>query len=157
MSPDGSMAPGWGFCLGFSAAGLFVVWGHALRPNRAAAEAPLASAQGSSAAASPVETGPERLKQQVRVTVETNAPPAASVTTNAPARSLKWDIAWKDWDERFMLCFPREYSHQTPDSQGCSAITRLNPVLLVHYSATEELTEELHSQDRPDMFTRFRK
>jgi hypothetical protein len=43
--------------------------------------------------------------------------------------------------ERFMLCFPREFSHQTSDSQGYSVTTRLNPILLVHYSATEESTE----------------
>jgi hypothetical protein len=43
--------------------------------------------------------------------------------------------------ERFMLCFPKEFSHQTVDSQGYSATTRLNPILLVHYSATEEFTE----------------
>lgn len=92
------MAPGWGACLRLSVAVLFAVWGQALRPDRAAAEVPLASAQSPSAAASPAETGPERLKKQVRITVETNAPPAASVTTNGSARSLKWDIAWEDWD-----------------------------------------------------------
>ena len=42
---------------------------------------------------------------------------------------------------RFMLCFLREFSHQTADSQGYSATTRFNPILLVHYSATEEFTE----------------
>jgi hypothetical protein len=47
--------------------------------------------------------------------------------------------------ERFLLCFPSKFSHQTADSQGYSATTRLNPVLLVHYSATEELTEEAAS------------
>ena len=45
--------------------------------------------------------------------------------------------------ERFMLCFPSKFSHQTADSQGYSATTRLNPILLVHYSATEEITEGL--------------
>ena len=38
------------------------------------------------------------MKKQARVTVDTNAPPAASATTNAAAKSFKWDVAWKDWD-----------------------------------------------------------
>jgi hypothetical protein len=40
-----------------------------------------------------------------------------------------------------MLCFPSKFSHQTAVSQGYSATTRLNPILLVYYSATEEFTE----------------
>jgi hypothetical protein len=45
--------------------------------------------------------------------------------------------------ERFMLCFPRENSHQILGSQGYSGTARLNPILLVHYSATEEFTEAI--------------
>ena len=43
--------------------------------------------------------------------------------------------------ERFMLCFLRKFSHQILGSQGYSATTQLNPILLVHYSATEAFTE----------------
>jgi phosphate-selective porin OprO/OprP len=44
-------------------------------------------------------TGPERLKDQTRVTVETNVPPAiAGAGTNAAARSSEWNVSWKDWD-----------------------------------------------------------
>jgi hypothetical protein len=58
-----------------------------------------------------------------------------------------------------MPCFPREFSHQTADSQGYSATTRLNPILLVHYSATEEFTEGVRDElaypasGRTDLFS----
>jgi len=44
-------------------------------------------------------SGPDRLKEQVRVTVETNAAPADVVAlTNPPPKSLTWDVGWKRWD-----------------------------------------------------------
>ena len=46
-----------------------------------------------------------------------------------------------------MLFLPREFSHQTADSQGYSVTTRLNPILLVYYSATEEFTEGVPLRD----------
>jgi len=48
----------------------------------------------------PDEEGPRRLKQQVRITIETNAPPDLSAT-NAPApkaKSLIWSSSWNGWD-----------------------------------------------------------
>jgi phosphate-selective porin OprO and OprP len=49
---------------------------------------------------SQAKTGPERLKQQARVTIETNAPPAGA-TTNAAAFKEKvytWKPSWEGWD-----------------------------------------------------------
>ena len=46
------------------------------------------------------DEGPDRLKEQVRVTVETNALPAGT-TTNAVTRNEKsfhWSLSWEGWD-----------------------------------------------------------
>jgi phosphate-selective porin OprO/OprP len=46
------------------------------------------------------EAGPEGLRQRVRITVETNAPPAQD-TTNAvapKAKTFNWYSGWKGWD-----------------------------------------------------------
>jgi len=89
--------PAWTSCLGVSVAVLFTVCGHALRLDCVeAAEAPQASAQISSAAVSPAEEGPERLKKQVRITVETNASP---VSGPAPKKkSSQWKVTWEGWN-----------------------------------------------------------
>ncbi|HOC00577.1 MAG TPA: porin [Verrucomicrobiota bacterium] len=51
------------------------------------------------AAYSSEETGPGRLKEQTRVTVETNALASAGATgTNAPPRQFDWDLSWGGWD-----------------------------------------------------------
>ena len=45
-------------------------------------------------------TNPNRLKQQTRVTIETNAAPAG-ITTSGVARKAKafdWESSWKGWD-----------------------------------------------------------
>jgi phosphate-selective porin OprO and OprP len=48
----------------------------------------------------PALSGPQALKQQVRVTVETNALPAGAVTNAAPAKekSFQWNFAWEGWE-----------------------------------------------------------
>ncbi len=48
----------------------------------------------------PAQEGPERLKQQVRITVETNTTPA-SVSSNGVApkeKSFQWGAKWSGWD-----------------------------------------------------------
>ncbi len=45
--------------------------------------------------------GPERLKKEIRVVVETNAPPAAGIATTAPPqkeKSFRWKFSWEGWD-----------------------------------------------------------
>ena len=92
--------PGLGSCLGLSVAVLFMVCGQALSPASAAApETPQISAQTSSTAVSPAAEGPERLKRQARITVETNAP--SGVTTNGippKEKSSQWKARWEGRD-----------------------------------------------------------
>ena len=62
-------------------------------PPSAAAEPPGATL--------PVLSGPQRLKQDVRVVIATNPPPAAVGGTNSAPRktkSFKWEFAWRGWD-----------------------------------------------------------
>jgi phosphate-selective porin OprO and OprP len=49
---------------------------------------------------SPIGSGPATLKQQVRITVETNAPPAVGSTNGvAPKdKSFEWKFSWEGWD-----------------------------------------------------------
>ena len=91
------MVPDRGSFLGLSVAVLFAVFGHALRPERVAgAETLLASTQTSSATAAPVEEDPERLKNEVRITVETNTLPASG---SAPKeKSSHWKVQWEGWN-----------------------------------------------------------
>jgi phosphate-selective porin OprO/OprP len=54
--------------------------------------------ESSSSASGPGERpGPEQLKQDVRVVVDTNAPPASAGTTNAQ-KSMRWQVEWRGWD-----------------------------------------------------------
>jgi phosphate-selective porin OprO/OprP len=65
-----------------------------------AAQAPQSLPQLSSQSEPENEGGPEQLKQQIRVTVETNVPPA-EVATNAVAtkeKSFQWKFSWEDWN-----------------------------------------------------------
>jgi phosphate-selective porin OprO/OprP len=65
-----------------------------------ASEASQTSAPTSSDTASQADAGPKRLKQQVRVTVETNAP-ALEATTNAAnlkPTSFHWKFSWEGWN-----------------------------------------------------------
>jgi phosphate-selective porin OprO/OprP len=71
----------------------------------AAARIYAAEASGSEAAPSPgndseIDAGPERLKQQVRMTVETNAPPAGAPTDAAKpeGKSFQWNLSWEGWN-----------------------------------------------------------
>jgi phosphate-selective porin OprO/OprP len=45
------------------------------------------------------ETGPERLKQEVRVTAETNTPGAVGATSSVKAgeKSFQWKVSWDGW------------------------------------------------------------
>lgn len=72
-----------------------------LAPDRlTAAEAAPALAPIPPNPASSDEEGPAHLKQQVRITVETNAVPAAAATngTAPKAESFRWNLAWAGWD-----------------------------------------------------------
>jgi len=87
--------------LGLSVALCFAIHSDAVRHDRlVAAEHPRTSAQIPSDAASPDGEGPRRLKQQVRITIETNVPPELAATNAvAPkAKSLTWDSSWQGWD-----------------------------------------------------------
>jgi phosphate-selective porin OprO and OprP len=86
-----------GSCFGLSVAVLFTVCAHALHPGPvAAAEVPPTSAQTSSAAGPPAEEGPERLKKQARITVETNALPASGPAPKE--NSFQWKATWEGWN-----------------------------------------------------------
>jgi phosphate-selective porin OprO/OprP len=76
---------------------LFSVGCQALLPGRVAgAEATQASGQVASAAVPPAEEGPERLKKEARITVETNALPASG---SAPKeKASQWKVTWQGWN-----------------------------------------------------------
>ena len=86
-----------GFCLALPLAVLFALSGHALRPGcLGAAEATQGSGQISAAALPPSDEGPERLKTETRITVETNALP---VSGSAPKeKSSQWKVTWQGWN-----------------------------------------------------------
>ena len=91
------MVPGRRSCLGLSAAVLFSVCCQALLPGRVAgAEATQASGQVASAAVPPAEEGPERLKREARITVETNVPPASGSVPKG--KSSLWNVTWDGWN-----------------------------------------------------------
>jgi phosphate-selective porin OprO/OprP len=58
------------------------------------------AAHSSSNSVSQAKTGPEGLRQRVRVTVETNAPPAGATTNAVAARekSFDWESSWEGWN-----------------------------------------------------------
>jgi phosphate-selective porin OprO and OprP len=72
----------------------------AFLPTRSqASEVPATATLSSSNPLLQTEVGPERLRQHVRVTVETNAP-LVGVATNAAvpkAKSFHWGFFWEDW------------------------------------------------------------
>jgi phosphate-selective porin OprO and OprP len=76
---------------------LFTLSGRALRPDYlGAAETPRATESSSSAALPPAEGGPELLKKEARITVETNALP---VSGPAPKeKSSQWKVTWQGWN-----------------------------------------------------------
>jgi phosphate-selective porin OprO and OprP len=64
-----------------------------------------ADASGTASLSSPnngsqTEVGPQRLKQHVRVTVETNVPPIEATTNaaNPKEKSFQWKISWEGWN-----------------------------------------------------------
>jgi phosphate-selective porin OprO/OprP len=82
-------------------ASIFAILVIALLPARV----PASEASGTETLSSPnngseTEVGPKRLKQQVQVTVETNALPVGA-TTNAVApkeKSFQWKFSWEGWN-----------------------------------------------------------
>jgi phosphate-selective porin OprO and OprP len=95
LSLRGKTAPGFVTVLVFAALALALPLAQVH-----AAEAPQEEAHSASNSVSQTEAGPARLKQQVHITVETNAPPAGS-TTNAvtpKAKSFQWKLSWESWD-----------------------------------------------------------
>jgi phosphate-selective porin OprO and OprP len=82
--------------LGLPMAVLFAICGNAHPSERLASAESDGSKQVSSTAATQAEQGPEQLKKQVRVQVETNAPP---VSGSAPKeKSSHWNVKWQGWD-----------------------------------------------------------
>jgi len=79
---------------------MFAALVHALSPIQAyASEAASLAADGSSAAVSSAGSGPQGLKHQVRVTVETNAPTGTDADAATPKEIFfKWKFSWEDWD-----------------------------------------------------------
>jgi len=80
---------------------LITAFGSAYQRDRAfAAEVSPAANASRSNAVSQVEEGPERLKREVRITVETNAVPAAAATHGATPKeeSFQWKFAWDGWN-----------------------------------------------------------
>ena len=85
---------------GLATALILAAFAHALPPARVdAVGASPATADVSSNGVSQPDR-PERLKQQVRITMDTNAAPAAA-TTNAvspKAKSFDWKSSWEGWN-----------------------------------------------------------
>ena len=76
---------------------ILAVSGHAPRQSQAsAAEVALPPAQVPSDPAASAEQGPDRLKKQVRITVETNSPPASGKPPRE--KSLHWEARWEGWN-----------------------------------------------------------
>ena len=62
-------------------------------------------------------SGPEALKQKVRIVVDTNAPPASGETNATPAKksSFEWKFAWDGWDGLYVGISKKKPFHlQTP-------------------------------------------
>jgi phosphate-selective porin OprO/OprP len=74
---------------------------HLLPPAQVHASEPSPpAAHSSSNSVSEAKTGPEGLRQRMRVTVETNAPPAGATTNAVAARekSFDWKSSWEGWN-----------------------------------------------------------
>ena len=85
--------------------------------------APPSAASEPPGATLPVLSGPQRLKQNVRVVIATNPPPAAVGGTNsAPGKtkSFKREFAWRGWDGLHM-----EAVQQTPLTNPLSSVAIL--------------------------------
>jgi phosphate-selective porin OprO/OprP len=69
-------------------------------PLSVAAQGHQAAPASPSNTLSKAESGPQHLKKQVRITVETNLPPAAAATNQvAPKqKSFQWKSSWDGWD-----------------------------------------------------------
>ena len=87
------------------AAGILIVvltaLGSAFLHDRAvAAEVSPATAASPSNTVSQAEEGPERLKGEVRITVETNAAPAAAAANGVTPKekSFQWKFTWDGWN-----------------------------------------------------------
>src|SRR6266404_7546165 len=82
-----------------------------------AAEGPPVQAQSpprtnTAPAATDPESGPERLKKEVRISLATNAPSAAVGATNAaalPEKGFKWNFSWRGWEGLYI-----EVTERTP-------------------------------------------
>jgi phosphate-selective porin OprO/OprP len=95
------MAPSNGPAAGILKALLFTALCHAFsRDVAVAGDVPPATTAISSNAVSQAKEGPERLKSEVRITVETNAAPAAAATNGVPpkVKSFHWKFAWDGWN-----------------------------------------------------------
>ena len=100
MSLKGAIAPRSGPAAGILAVWLIGAFGDTLTHGRAvAAELSPATAATSSNSVSRAEEGPDRLKGEVRITVETNAAPAAAATNGVTPKekSFHWSFTWDGW------------------------------------------------------------
>ena len=101
VSRKGAMAPRSGPAAGILTVLLIMAHGNAFLHERAvAAEVPPATTATSSNAVSQAEEGPERLKGEVRITVETNAAPAAAAANGVmpKEKSFQWKFTWDGWN-----------------------------------------------------------
>jgi phosphate-selective porin OprO/OprP len=101
MSLKRGTAPGRSIALGLVTGLMLAALGCALLAAQVhASEASWTTAHSSSNGLSQTEVGPEWLKHQVRITVETNALPAGA-NTNAvtpKVKSFDWKASWEDWN-----------------------------------------------------------
>jgi phosphate-selective porin OprO/OprP len=95
VNPDRSIGPDRGACLGLSVAVLLTLSVFRSDPV-AGAETAQASDQVGLAAVSPAEEGPERLRKEDRISVETNTLPVSGVAPKE--KSSRWDVTWEDWN-----------------------------------------------------------
>ncbi|HOW64401.1 MAG TPA: porin [Verrucomicrobiota bacterium] len=102
MKPDRTRAQDRWFSVGLLATLLFTVGSPGVSHARDAttAKAEPASAQTSSDTTAPADEGPERLKRQVHLTLETNTLAVSDTTTRVvpKEKSSQWKATWEGWD-----------------------------------------------------------
>jgi phosphate-selective porin OprO/OprP len=109
-----------------------------LAGSSAPATQPEVTASSTATEATESEVNPKRLEKEVRISIETNAPPATGSTTNAAApqeKHFKWDFSWRGWDglhmeftEQTRLKNPRQLMGWRPGDTNVAPIVRLDRV-----------------------------
>jgi len=114
---------------GCVAAMLLVLNGLADTPDPGAG----ASIASGAAPAEGTTSGPQALKQQVQIVVDTNAPPSVSGTNAVPAkdRYFKWEFDWQGWDGLYVKVSERKLLNW-PEPKLFGAADRTNALKWVH-------------------------